>query len=195
MAHNKLFTSSLAQEEKTYSIYPAGTQEYTPLSLNQFIHDGIDAYLLSNKKRVRFELALCKELKEVSGEPNQLRRVFAQMVVCFAGATEEELPRVRFATRNLVIPAHQGISIARYEYLSPGTYVAMRAEIDDMGSNMRFQANSPGKGKSAFDPFVWSQICEVIQVYGGVVRDEDADCSSQSSAARTMEIILPALDS
>lgn len=199
MVLNNLLTSTVPQEYNSCLFCSTIMQEQTPLSLNQLIRDGVDTYRLSNKKRAEFELNLCDELKKTGGEPNQLRRVFTQMVDCLVGAADVNLPWVLFNTRNLIVSDQQEDNANRYRNLASGAYVSLRIEIGSADASPETSAQlTPrmfGKAQVSFNPFVWSQISEVIQVHGGTIIWMDHGYSQSVMTTTSFEIVLPALES
>lgn len=198
MVLNNLLPSTVPQEYNSCLFCSTIMQEQTPLSLNQLIREGVDTYRLSNKKRAEFELNLYAELKKTGGDPNQLRRVFTQMVDCLVDAVDVNLPRVLFETRNLIVSIHQEDNAHRYRHLTSGAYVSLRIEIGGADASPEsaplLSPSMFGKPQVSFNPFVWSQISEVIQVHGGAIIWMDYTYSHSTTAMTSFEIILPAIE-
>lgn len=200
MVLNHLFASTVPQEYNSCLFCSSIMHEQTSLSLNQLIREGVNTYRLSNKKRAEFELNLCNELKKTGGDPNQLRRVFTQMIDCFVESVDVDSPRVFFETHNIIISERDRDSDGPYKHLTMGDYVSLRvrinaSEIALQDGASRFHPNVCDKPQVSFNSFIWSQVSEVIQVHGGTIIWMDYSSSQSATATTSLAIILPALNS
>lgn len=168
--------------------------EHTSLTLNQLIREGVSTYLRTNKKQVGIELRLADELKRTAGEPAQLRRVFTQMVNCVVESTNTASSHILFETKNITFSSGHPNPLTQHEYLSPGTYVSLRIEIND-GSSAPNEESWLNQPDGRFNPFVWSQICEVLEVRGGAIIEVESGSLESTETSTIVNILLPALDS